>query len=113
MEDTGVAAFQFGRGTLGVLSITHAALQGQDTVAIFGSEGSIHVESLNKGTIVIKTSGGDRIERLPPAKNLHQPLVDDFAQAVIEDREPQVDSAIGREVARVEAEIYREILPSP
>jgi predicted dehydrogenase len=113
VEDTGVAVFQFGRGTLGVLSLTHAARQSQDTVAIFGSQGSIHVESLNEGTVAIKTSAGDRVERLPPAKNLHQPLIDDFAQAVIEGREPQVDSAIGREVARIEAEIYREILPSP
>lgn len=108
VEDTGVAAFQFERGTLGVLSITHAARQSQDTVAIFGSQGSIRVESLNEGTVAIKTSAGERLEALPPAQNFHQPLIDDFAQAVIEDRKPQVDSEIGREVARIEAQIYRE-----
>ena len=107
VEDTGVAVFQFERGTLGVLSITHAARQSQDTVAIFGSEGSIRVESLNEGTVAIRTPAGDRVEELPPDENLHQPLINDFAQAVIEDREPQVDSGIGREVARIEAEIYQ------
>ncbi len=108
VEDTGVAVFQFERGTLGVLSITHAARQSQDTVAIFGSEGSIQVESLNEGTVAIRTPAGDRVEKLPPDENLHQPLINDFAQAVIGGREPQVDSAIGREVARIEAEIYRQ-----
>lgn len=106
VEDTGVAVFQFERGTLGVLSITHAARQSQDTVVIFGSEGSIHVESLNEGTVAIKTNTGERLEALPPAANFHQPLIDDFAQAVIEDREPQVDGEIGREVTRIEEAIY-------
>jgi predicted dehydrogenase len=62
VEDTGVAVFQFERATLGVLSITHAARQSQDTVAIFGSEGSIQVESLNEGTVAIRTRAGDRVE---------------------------------------------------
>jgi len=108
VEDTGVAVFQFERGTLGVLSITHAARQSQDTVAIFGSEGSIQMESLNEGTVAIRTPAGDRVEKLPPDENLHQPLINDFAQAVIGGREPEVDSGIGREVARIEAEIYRQ-----
>lgn len=108
VEDTGVAVFQFERGTLGVLSITHAAQQSQDTLHIFGSEGSIHVESLNEGTVAIKTSADERIEALPPAQNFHQPLIDDFTQAVIDDRKPQVDHEIGRAVARIEAEIYRD-----
>jgi predicted dehydrogenase len=108
VEDTGIAVFQFERGTLGVLSITHAARQSQDTVAIFGSEGSIQVESLNEGTVAIRTPAGDRVEKLPPDENLHQPLINDFAQAVIGGREPKVDSGIGREVARIEAEIYRQ-----
>jgi predicted dehydrogenase len=113
VEDTGVAVFQFEMGTLGVLSITHAARQSQDTLHIFGSEGSIHVESLNEGTVTIKTSAGDRVEKLPPAANLHQPLINDFTQAVLEDRKPQVDHEIGREVARIEAEIYGEDPNSP
>jgi predicted dehydrogenase len=113
VEDTGVAVFQFERGTLGVLSITHAARQSQDTVAIFGSEGSIQVESLNEGTVAIRTPAGERVEKLPPDENLHQPLINDFAQAVIGGREPQVDSGIGREVARIEAEIYRQDIGLP
>ncbi|HXD32038.1 MAG TPA: Gfo/Idh/MocA family oxidoreductase [Pyrinomonadaceae bacterium] len=109
VEDTGVAVFQFERGALGVLSITHAAAQAQDTFVIFGSLGSIHVESLNEGSLRIRTSDGERVEKLPPANNLHQPLIDDFAQAVIEARNPEVDSTIGREVARIEAQIYGEL----
>jgi predicted dehydrogenase len=106
VEDTGVAAFQFERGTIGVLSISHAARQSQDTVVVFGSEGSIHVESLNEGTLAIKTNAGERLEARPPHQNFHQPLIADFTQAVIEDRQPQVDGEIGRNVSRIENDIY-------
>jgi predicted dehydrogenase len=111
VEDTGVAVFQFERGTLGVLSITHAARESQDTVAIFGSAGSIHVNSLNEGTLTIHTNTGERTEALPPAQNFHQPLIDDFTRAVLENRQPLVGPEIGREVSRLEAQIYGEGRP--
>lgn len=42
----------------------------------------------------------------PPHPNLHLPLIEDFTNAVIEDREPAVDGKIGYEVQRLEDEIY-------
>jgi predicted dehydrogenase len=107
VEDTATALFQFENGTQASLSVTHAAYEPQDTLDIFGSRGSIHVAPLNKGTIKIKSSGaGERVEAHPPHSNLHQPLIDDFTQAVLNDRDPQVQGRRGREVARVEEEIY-------
>jgi predicted dehydrogenase len=108
VEDTGVAVFQFERGTLGVLSITHAARQSQDTLVIFGTEGSIHVESFNEGRLTIHTSVGERSEHLPADQNFHQPLIADFTRALLEDRPPLVGPEIGREVSRLEAQIYGE-----
>ena len=108
VEDTGVAVFQFERGTLGVISITHAARESQDTLVIFGTEGSIHVESLNEGKITIRARNGERVEVHQPDHNFHQPLIDDFAQAVLKDRQPQVGPELGREVSRLEAQIYGE-----
>jgi predicted dehydrogenase len=106
VEDTAVALFEFESGMRGVLTVTHVACEPQDTVDIFGSQGSIHIPVLNQGVIRIKTAAGERTEIHPPHSNFHQPLIDDFVQAVLTDREPQVGSATGREVAKIEAEIY-------
>ena len=106
MEDTAIASLQFERGTCATLAVTHAAIESRDTLRIFGSSGSIHVETLNKGDVRTVAGGQERREAHPPAANLHQPLIDDFVQAVLTGREPAVNGGIGRAVAAVEAEIY-------
>ena len=108
VEDTAVALFEFEGGSRAVLSVTHAACEPQDTMHIFGSEGSIHIPVLNHGVMLmlIKTATGERTETHPPHSNLHQPLIDDFTQAVLAGREPRVGGAIGLDVAKIEAEIY-------
>jgi len=106
VEDTAVACFEFENKTRGILTVTHAAFESQDTLAIFGSRGSIHVPVLNHGQLRIVSSSGERTELHPPHANIHQPLIEDFIHAVLEDREPKVDGEVGREVARIEEEIY-------
>ena len=105
VEDSGVAFFQFANGPCGVLTITHAASERQDTLDIFGSRGSIHVAVLNEGELRIKTPDSERLETHTPASNVHHPLIDDFAQAVLEGRDPQVTGEMGREVAGIEDKI--------
>ena len=107
VEDTATALFQFERGNCGVLSVTHAAHEPQDTLDIFCSHGSIHVPILNRGKMRIVTDGGEQSEWHPPAANIHAPLISDFVAAVKEDREPAVNGETGRMVARIEQEIYR------
>ena len=102
VEDTATAVFEFERGTLGVLTVTHAAREPQDTFDIFCSHGSIHIPVLNDGTMRVLTSDGERIETHPNAQNIHQPLIDDFATAVLQSRDPVVTGEIGRAVALVE-----------
>lgn len=106
VEDTAIAVFSFASGAQGVLKVTHAARDSQDSLDLFGSEGSIRVPVLNEGTLRIRTAGGERIEQHPPHANLHQPLVEDFISAVLDGREPEVDGAAGRAVQRVLADIY-------
>jgi predicted dehydrogenase len=107
VEDTATALFEFENATHATLSVTHAACEPQDTLHVFGSKGSIHVPVLNEGSMIIKTQNGERTEHHPPNSNLHQPLIEDFVQAVLNNRAPQVDGYAGREVARIEDEIYR------
>ena len=107
VEDTAAALFQFESGTCGALTITHAAHEPQDTLDLFGSDGSLHVPILNEGKLRVVNEKGERTESLPPAANLHQPLIEDFVAAVTADREPVVNGEIGRLVAKIEEEIYR------
>ena len=111
VEDTAIASFQFERGTLGVLTVTHAANEPQDTLDVFGVSGSVHVEALNDGRMTVKTASGARVESHPSASNAHQPLIEDFVEAVFEDREPGVSGEIGRRVAEIEEEIGKGFHP--
>ena len=106
VEDTATAVFEFETGAQGVLSVTHAASEPQDTLSIFGSQGSLHVQALNDGALTVRVGTNERYESHPPHANLHLPLINDFVRAIIGNREPRVNGAVGREVARIEAEIY-------
>ncbi|HEX7318494.1 MAG TPA: Gfo/Idh/MocA family oxidoreductase [Pyrinomonadaceae bacterium] len=106
VEDTATALLRFGRDTQGVVTVTHAAREPRDTVEIFGSEGSIRLDVLNEGRLRVRTKDGERIESHPPHANLHQPLVEDFARAVIEGRPPRVDGRTGQKVSEVLELIY-------
>ena len=101
VEDTGTALLMFDSNVHGVLSVSHAARESQDTFDIFGSEGSIHIAVLNKGDMIIKSSKEERKESHPPHENFHLPLIDDFTGSILDDREPIVGGGIGREVNRL------------
>jgi predicted dehydrogenase len=106
VEDVATAIFQFERGMCGTLTVAHAAREPQDTFDLFCTHGSIHIPVLNEGTMRVLTADGERTEAHPNAKNIHQPLIEDFAMAVLENREPVVTGEIGKEVARLEEKIY-------
>jgi predicted dehydrogenase len=107
VEDTCVAHLRFKSGADAVLAVSHAAQESRDAVQIFATAGSAHVDVLNQGGLRIVTPSGVREERHAPPANLHQPLVEDFVHAVWDGREPTVTGAIGVEVNRVLAAIYR------
>ena len=107
VEDLATAVFQFERGTCGTLTVAHAAREPQDTFDLFCSHGSVHIPVLNEGTMRVVTGDGERTERHPNAQNIHQPLIEDFARAVLENRAPIVTGETGRNVALLEERIYR------
>lgn len=106
VEDTAAVLLEFENGLCANLTVTHAAREPQDTLDIFGTKGSIHVPVLNKAEIRVITADGERIESHAPAANVHQPLIEDFTEAVLMDREPQVNGEIGKMVATLEEQIY-------
>jgi hypothetical protein len=54
----------------------------------------------------VLTKDGERIETHPNHPNIHQPLIEDFAKAVLERRDPVVTGEVGRSVALIEEKIY-------
>lgn len=106
VEDTAAAVFQCDRGTCGILSVTHAAHEAQDTLDVFCSRGSLHIPVLNEGSMRVVTEQGERRESHPPERNFHEPLIKDFLDAVMNNRQPGVSGETGRMVAMIEEEIY-------
>ena len=105
VEDTASVLLQFEAGPCASVTVTHAARERQDTLHVFGTCGSIHVDDLNAGAVRVRTEG-ERLELHPPAANVHLPLVEDFVDAVLMDREPAVTGETGRAVAAIEDIIY-------
>jgi len=105
VEDVATAILKFEQGTVATLSVAHCAREPQDTLEVFGSNGSLHVSVLNEGSLRVIAETGERTESHPPAVNLHQPLIEDFAQAVLDGRPPVVTGEIGRAVAEIENKI--------
>lgn len=106
VEDTSIAIFRAKSGARAQLTVTHAAREPQDTLTIFGSEGTLRTRVLNEGDLALVKSDGETDLSRPPHANLHQPLVEDFLAAVRDDRTPGVSGADGREVQRLLDEIY-------
>jgi predicted dehydrogenase len=106
VEDTAAVLLQFEGGPCAAVTVTHAAEERQDTLQVFGTRGSVHVEELNAGARRVRTGNQSRVESHPPAANIHRPLIDDFVEALLTDREPAVTGEIGRAVAAIEDEIY-------
>ncbi len=107
VEDTASVLCQFESGVCANLNVTHAACEPQDTLDIFGTRGSIHIPVLSGAEMKIRTGNNERIEYHAPAANIHQPLIADFTEAVLNAAEPAVNGETGKRIAQLEEEIYR------
>lgn len=107
VEDTAAVLLRFENGASASVTVTHAAIEPQDTLDIYGTKGSIHIPILNGSEIAIRSGGSSRIEKHEPAANVHQPLIEDFTSSVLSGREPQIDGETGREISRLIEYVYQ------
>ena len=108
VEDTAVATLHFASGVTATVTVTHATNVPKDTMQIYGTDGCIEVPILNSGRLVVTSGTDQREEYLPPAENIHQPLVEDFVECVLHHREPAVDGRAGRYVSQLLEKIYAQ-----
>ena len=101
-----MASMQFENGTCATVTVTHAAIEPQDTLDIYGTNGSIHVPVLNNGEMTVNIGGEVRNELHPPAANFHAPLIENFADAVLRNKTPEVNGECGRVIASLIERIY-------
>ncbi len=106
-EDTATAILQFQNGLQANITVTHAAFEPQDTLEIFGTLGTIRVPVLNESKLEIKTSKRERTENHPNHENVHAPLIEEFTNAVLENRKPRVAGETGKLIAELEDVIYK------
>lgn len=106
VEDTAAACFRFAAGAMAMLAVAVSIREPRDSLDVYGSEGSIHVPVLNRGGLRVISGGTERIEDHPSHPNLHQPLVEDFARAVLQGRDPDVGGETGFEVQRLIESVY-------
>lgn len=106
VEDTATVLIQFENGVNATLTVTHTATEPQDTLDIFGTKGSIHVPLLNKGELKLRIENSETIEQHPPHLNFHLPLIKEFTEAILQDKNPTITGETGREINKIIEEIY-------
>ncbi len=119
-EDTAVALLEFGGGALGIFQATTAAYPGYARrVEITGTEGTIILEHDRMVSVDLRSPPAEFNQEIAPDENQsassavvsdvqgHQALIEDFVEAIENDRSPVCDGREGRRsLALVEA-IYR------
>jgi len=78
-----------------------------DEIRILGTEAEASLCGGDDAEVVITRGRNTERRRLPRPENGHQPLVDDFARALIEDRPPQFTGPEGMKATQIIEAIYR------
>jgi 1,5-anhydro-D-fructose reductase (1,5-anhydro-D-mannitol-forming) len=81
VEDNASVLVDYPNGVRGVVDVRWHSKVDRDEFRIIGTEGSIEMSSLNSGRLV--WPGGS--EDLPPHANLHYPLIEHFANAILDE----------------------------
>jgi predicted dehydrogenase len=119
-EDTATAILEFASGALGILHATTAAYPGYPRrVEITGTEGTVILEHDRIVAANLRNSQSAAIESAPLDENLssstatvsdfrgHQSVLEDFLQAIQQNRAPACDGIEGRRSLALIETIYR------
>ena len=99
VDDTDAILLKFADGTIGVHSTILCSNPRRDIAHIDGTEGRIMIDSLEFGSEILRLETSVGVEEIgvEPLQNPYfdRPMLDDFALAVREDRQPLCDGETG------------------
>lgn len=105
-EQVATVMVQFNSGAHGVLQSYFGTVDTPDRLEIIGTDGRVTIEDLNQGDLMLGTAAGQTRESHPPADNLHGPLIEDFALAIMQNREPEITGPIGKKTNQIMQNAY-------
>ena len=94
VEDTGSLLIQFAGGVQAAVFASHCIHAPMDEFEIYGTRATLRVSPLN-GSELQLLGGHNETFHLPKADNVHLPLIEDFNQAIRENRDPRVSGEEG------------------
>jgi len=94
VEDTGSLLIQFAGGVQAAVFASHCVHAPMDEFEIYGTRASLRINPLNGSELRLFGDPGETFH-LPKADNVHLPLIEDFNQAIRENREPKVSGEEG------------------
>ena len=89
VEDTGSLLIRFAGGIHATVFASHCVEPPRDDFEILGTRGCLRAAPLNGDRLEL-LGAGEKTFLAPKAENVHQPLVEDFNGAILEDRPPAV-----------------------
>ncbi|MEE2657760.1 MAG: Gfo/Idh/MocA family oxidoreductase [Candidatus Latescibacterota bacterium] len=111
VDDSDAMLLRFADGTIGVHSTIMTSRPRRDFVQVDGTEGRIFIDPMefDSDQIEIETPEGRQVIPVQPLERpfFDQPMIEDFARAAAEGREPQCDGETGYVVQAV-ADAARE-----
>lgn len=106
-EDCATLAFRSASGVHGTLQCFFGTNANRDEFTILGTRGWLRADPLNGERLLVARGEARQEESHPPDRNLHAPLIADFAEAVAEGREPRIPGEEGRRTNAVMERAYR------
>jgi predicted dehydrogenase len=104
--DNAVASLKFTAGTIGAVDLSRSGIYGYDiSTEILGSEGTLRVGYLRETPVLVMTKNSVAHDTVPyfmeRFRDAYTLQLQDFAQNVLNDREPPVTIADGMEALRI------------
>jgi UDP-N-acetyl-2-amino-2-deoxyglucuronate dehydrogenase len=94
VEDTGSLLIQFAGGVQAAVFASHCVHAPMDEFEIYGTRASLRVSPLNGSELRLFGNPNETFH-LSKADNVHLPLIEDFNQAIRENREPRISGEEG------------------
>lgn len=94
VEDTGSLLIQFAGGVQAAVFASHCIHAPMDEFEVYGTRASLRISPLNGSELRLSSDHSESFH-LPKADNVHLPLIEDFNQAIRENREPRVSGEEG------------------